>query len=141
MPAPTAAGADALAMPAPILVAVDAARPQPSTVDLALRYLGLGLPTTVAADEQGRIRPDALAEAYPETLVRHRLVVRRLQPAVRSELAPAVVDAFQQMLAASLHTVFLVGTVICFAGVLFVWLVPNGRLVEPAEAAPTQEAL
>ena len=34
-----------------------------STVDLTLRYLGLGLPTTVPADEQGRIRPDALAAA------------------------------------------------------------------------------
>ena len=34
-----------------------------STVDLTLRYLGLGVPTTVAADEQGRIRPDALATA------------------------------------------------------------------------------
>ena len=33
------------------------------TVDLALRYLGLGLPTPVAADEQGRIRLDALADA------------------------------------------------------------------------------
>jgi len=33
------------------------------TVDLALRYLGLGAPTEVAADEQGRIRTDALAEA------------------------------------------------------------------------------
>ena len=33
------------------------------TVDLALRYLGLGAPTVVAADEQGRIRLDALAEA------------------------------------------------------------------------------
>ncbi|MGZ4597839.1 MAG: pyridoxal phosphate-dependent decarboxylase family protein, partial [Actinomycetes bacterium] len=32
------------------------------TVDLALRYLGLGAPTTVAADEQGRIRLDALAD-------------------------------------------------------------------------------
>ena len=34
-----------------------------STIDLTLRYLGLGLPTTVPVDEQGRIRPDALAEA------------------------------------------------------------------------------
>ncbi|RJK96984.1 pyridoxal phosphate-dependent decarboxylase family protein [Vallicoccus soli] len=34
-----------------------------STVDLALRYLGLGTPTPVAADEQGRLRLDALAEA------------------------------------------------------------------------------
>jgi glutamate/tyrosine decarboxylase-like PLP-dependent enzyme len=33
------------------------------TVDLALRYLGLGAPTVVAADEQGRIRVDALADA------------------------------------------------------------------------------
>ena len=34
-----------------------------STVDLTLRYLGLGAPTPVAADDQGRIRVDALAEA------------------------------------------------------------------------------
>ena len=32
------------------------------TVDLALRYLGLGQPTPVPADRQGRIDPDALAE-------------------------------------------------------------------------------
>jgi len=34
-----------------------------SSVELALRYLGLGEPTSVAADEQGRIRPEALAAA------------------------------------------------------------------------------
>lgn len=34
-----------------------------SSVELVLRYLGLGEPTLVAADEQGRIRLDALAEA------------------------------------------------------------------------------
>jgi glutamate/tyrosine decarboxylase-like PLP-dependent enzyme len=34
-----------------------------STVDLALRYLGLGTPTIVSADEQGRIRPTELAAA------------------------------------------------------------------------------
>ena len=34
-----------------------------STVDLTLRYLGLGSPTAVEADEQGRIRPEALAAA------------------------------------------------------------------------------
>jgi glutamate/tyrosine decarboxylase-like PLP-dependent enzyme len=34
-----------------------------STIDLALRYLGLGAPQTVAVDGQGRIRIDALAEA------------------------------------------------------------------------------
>src|SRR5215469_6838575 len=33
------------------------------TVDLALRYLGLGAPEPVAADDQGRIHPDALAAA------------------------------------------------------------------------------
>src|SRR5262249_51272549 len=33
------------------------------TVDRALRLLGLGLPTAVAADDQGRMRPEALAEA------------------------------------------------------------------------------
>jgi len=33
------------------------------TIDRALRLLGLGAPTTVAADDQGRMRPDALAEA------------------------------------------------------------------------------
>ncbi len=32
------------------------------TIDLSLRYLGLGDPRTVAADEQGRIRVDALAD-------------------------------------------------------------------------------
>ncbi|MDX6208528.1 MAG: hypothetical protein QOE24_919, partial [Frankiales bacterium] len=32
------------------------------TVDLALRYLGLGAPEVVAADDQGRIRVDRLAE-------------------------------------------------------------------------------
>ncbi|MGR0319930.1 pyridoxal phosphate-dependent decarboxylase family protein [Agromyces sp. ZXT2-3] len=30
------------------------------TMDLAARYLGLGAPTVVACDDQGRIRPDAL---------------------------------------------------------------------------------
>jgi glutamate/tyrosine decarboxylase-like PLP-dependent enzyme len=33
------------------------------TVDLVLRYLGLGAPTVVPADEQGRIRLDALDDA------------------------------------------------------------------------------
>lgn len=33
------------------------------TVDLALRYLGLGAPEPVHADDQGRIRVDALAES------------------------------------------------------------------------------
>jgi len=33
------------------------------TIDLALRYLGLGEPQPVAADDQGRLRVDALSEA------------------------------------------------------------------------------
>jgi glutamate/tyrosine decarboxylase-like PLP-dependent enzyme len=33
------------------------------TVDMALRYLGLGAPQSVAADDQGRIRVDALSES------------------------------------------------------------------------------
>lgn len=33
------------------------------TIDLALRYLGLGEPQTVAVDDQGRIRADSLEEA------------------------------------------------------------------------------
>jgi len=33
------------------------------TVDLALRYLGLGAPTVVRADDQGRLLPDSLTEA------------------------------------------------------------------------------
>src|SRR5215470_2615982 len=37
------------------------------TVDLALRYLGLGAPEPVAADDQGRIDPDALATALEQT--------------------------------------------------------------------------
>jgi glutamate/tyrosine decarboxylase-like PLP-dependent enzyme len=36
------------------------------TVDLALRYLGLGAPETVAADDQGRVIPDALANALDQ---------------------------------------------------------------------------
>ena len=37
-----------------------------TTIDVALRYLGLGAPTLVAVDSQGRIRPDALAAALAE---------------------------------------------------------------------------
>lgn len=45
----------------PIRVLVGAERHV--TVDLALRYLGLGVPTPVAADDQGRIDVDALSAA------------------------------------------------------------------------------
>ena len=37
------------------------------TIDCALRYLGLGVPVPVAADDQGRIRLDALATALAQT--------------------------------------------------------------------------
>jgi glutamate/tyrosine decarboxylase-like PLP-dependent enzyme len=46
----------------PITVLVGAERHD--SVDVALRYLGLGAPSVVAADEQGRIRVDALAERF-----------------------------------------------------------------------------
>jgi glutamate/tyrosine decarboxylase-like PLP-dependent enzyme len=45
----------------PVRVLVGAERHD--TIDLTLRYLGLGEPTPVAADEQGRIRVDALVAA------------------------------------------------------------------------------
>jgi glutamate/tyrosine decarboxylase-like PLP-dependent enzyme len=34
-----------------------------ASIDVALRYLGLGAPEIVESDEQGRLRPDALAQA------------------------------------------------------------------------------
>jgi glutamate/tyrosine decarboxylase-like PLP-dependent enzyme len=37
-----------------------------ATIDIALRYLGLGAPRLVDADRQGRIRPDALARALDD---------------------------------------------------------------------------
>ena len=45
----------------PLRVLVGAERH--ASVDLPLRFLGLGDPVVVPADERGRIRPDALAEA------------------------------------------------------------------------------
>lgn len=54
-------GRDGLTGGPPVRVLVGAERHD--TVDLALRYLGLGTPQPVDADDQGRIRVDALAEA------------------------------------------------------------------------------
>jgi glutamate/tyrosine decarboxylase-like PLP-dependent enzyme len=51
------------APPVTVLVGED----RHATIDLALRYLGLGKPTPVAADQQGRIRPDELAAALDRT--------------------------------------------------------------------------
>jgi glutamate/tyrosine decarboxylase-like PLP-dependent enzyme len=44
-------------------IAVFAGRERHASVDLALRYLGLGLPIEVDADREGRIIPAALADA------------------------------------------------------------------------------
>lgn len=45
------------------------------TVDLAMRYLGLGTPEVVAVDRQGRLRADALQEALEDDGDRPTLVV------------------------------------------------------------------
>jgi glutamate/tyrosine decarboxylase-like PLP-dependent enzyme len=45
------------------------------TVDLALRYLGLGTPEPVTADDQGRIDPAALAEALDSGPARQPAIV------------------------------------------------------------------
>lgn len=60
------AGARGLAGAPPIRVIAGAERHD--TVDLALRYLGLGAPELVAVDGQGRIRPGALAGALADAL-------------------------------------------------------------------------
>ena len=54
-------GAQGLNGAPPVLVI--AGEKRHATVDRALRLLGLGAPTVVAADEQGRLVPDALREA------------------------------------------------------------------------------
>ncbi|MDX6508169.1 MAG: hypothetical protein QOG06_2813 [Gaiellaceae bacterium] len=53
-------GRDGLSGAPPVRVLVGEQRHV--TVDRALRLIGLGAPTTVAADDQGRMRADALAE-------------------------------------------------------------------------------
>jgi glutamate/tyrosine decarboxylase-like PLP-dependent enzyme len=45
------------------------------TVDLALRYLGLGAPEPVRADDQGRIDPGALADALSQVPEKTPLIV------------------------------------------------------------------
>ena len=54
---------DRLGLTAAPRVRVLASEDRHATIDLALRYLGLGAPTLVDVDDQGRIRPDALARA------------------------------------------------------------------------------
>jgi glutamate/tyrosine decarboxylase-like PLP-dependent enzyme len=50
-------------------------RERHDTVDIALRYLGLGEPTPVAADDQGRLRADALAQALDEVPATEPVIV------------------------------------------------------------------
>jgi hypothetical protein len=68
-----------------------------------------------------------------------------LQPAVRDSLPPDVVHAFQGILANSLHSVFLLGTTICFAALVSAWLIPAQRLTSPgtevSQGAPSRDML
>jgi len=59
-----------------------------------------------------------------------------LQPAVRDTLSPDMVRTFQQMLANALHSVFVVGTIICIAALVSVFFMPSIRLTsKPPEVA------
>ena len=51
-----------------------------------------------------------------------------LQPAIRDTVSPELVIAFQSMLAKSLHSVFIVGTVVSIIGLLSVALMPSAGL-------------
>jgi EmrB/QacA subfamily drug resistance transporter len=64
-----------------------------------------------------------------------------LQPSVRESLSPEVVDVFQRMLGDALHSVFVTGTLICFVGLLCVWLIPSERLVSGVEARASKDIL
>jgi glutamate/tyrosine decarboxylase-like PLP-dependent enzyme len=67
------------------------------TIDLALRYLGLGAPEPVAADAQGRIDPAALAEALRRGPARQPTIVALQAGNVHSgafdPFAPAIAAA------------------------------------------------
>jgi len=70
-------GSRGLAGAPPVRVLVGAERHD--TVDLALRYLGLGAPEPVPADDQGRIRAGALAAALAGDAGQHRPTIVCLQ--------------------------------------------------------------
>ena len=53
-----------------------------------------------------------------------------LQPAIRDTVSPELVAAFQSMLANSLHSVFIVGTVVSVLGLLSVAMMPSAGLTE-----------
>jgi len=57
-----------------------------------------------------------------------------LQPAIRDTVPPELVVAFQTMLANSLHSVFVVGTVVSVLGLLSVALMPSAGLTKPQES-------
>jgi hypothetical protein len=59
-----------------------------------------------------------------------------LQPAARASLSPSVISQFQHMLANALHSVFVVGTVICLAALACATFMPALRLV----SRPTTDA-
>jgi EmrB/QacA subfamily drug resistance transporter len=56
-----------------------------------------------------------------------------LQPAIRDAVPPEIVNTFQTMLANSLHSVFVVGTVVSIVGLLSVALMPSAGLRESSE--------
>ena len=56
-----------------------------------------------------------------------------LQPATRDLIAPELVRAFQSMLAAALHSTFVVGTIVSILALLSVALMPSIRLTRTAE--------
>ena len=53
-----------------------------------------------------------------------------LQPAIRDTVSPELVLAFQSMLANSLHSVFIVGTIVSILGLLSVALMPSAGLTK-----------
>lgn len=68
-----------------------------ASLHLALRYLGLGFPTVVAADDQGRMRPDAL-EAALDAVPRDAPLVVCLQA---GDLHSGAFDPFEPLVAAT----------------------------------------
>ncbi|MEV7617939.1 pyridoxal-dependent decarboxylase [Streptomyces sp. NPDC089799] len=67
-------------------------------VDLALRYLGLGRPETVAADDQGRIVPGALGQSLADDAGQHRPTIVVLQA---GEIHSGAFDPFPETVRAS----------------------------------------
>lgn len=56
-----------------------------------------------------------------------------LQPVIRDTVSPDALNAFQSMLASSLHSVFVLGTVVSVLGLLSVALMPSAGLKSPSE--------